>query len=206
MELPHRRTAVLPLTRPALTLAGALAVLLLAGCASKGAIVGHVRMPAERPKDVVVMAWLEDGSPPPPPARRARVVQARGRFEPRVLVVEAGTTVEFQNQDRVFHKVFSVTPRARFTLAAHRPGEVRQSAFAQAGVVQVYCEFHPKEELYVVVVPGRWHARPAADGAFAFSDLRRGTYMLRAWHPALGAVTQRIEVPSRHPAVLKFPR
>lgn len=191
---------------PALALAAALAPLLLAGCASRGAIVGHVRMPAERPKDVVVMVWQEDGSPPRLPARRARVVQARGRFEPRVLVVEAGTTVEFENQDRIFHKVFSVTPTARFTLAAHRPGEVRESAFTRAGAVQVYCELHPRELLHVVVVPGRWHARPAADGAFAFSRLPRGNYLLRAWHPAFGAVTQRIEVPSRHPAVLAFHR
>ena len=206
MELPHRRTAVLPLTRPALTLAGALAVLLLAGCASRGAIVGHVRMPANQPKDVVVMAWLEDGSPPPPPTLRARVVQARGRFEPRILVVEAGTTVEFENQDKVFHKVFSVTPEARFTLAPHRTGEVRESAFPRAGVVQVYCEFHPREVLHVVVVPDRWHTRPAPDGAFAFDRLPHGSYMLRAWHPALGVVTQRIEVPAKHPAVLSFAR
>ena len=206
MELPHRRTAAMPATGPGLILAGALAALLLAGCASRGAIVGRVRMPAERPKDVVVMAWLEDGSRPAPPARRARVVQARGRFEPGVLVVEAGTTVEFENRDRVFHKVFSVTPKARFALAPHRPGEVRESAFAKPGVVQVYCELHPREMLHVVVVPDRWHARPAADGAFAFSDLRPGNYMLRAWHPVLGDVTQRIEVPAKRPAVLTFRR
>jgi hypothetical protein len=156
--------------------------------------------------DVVVMAWLEDGTPPPVPVERARDVQARGRFEPRVLVVEAGTTVEFENKDRVFHKVFSVTPTARFALGAYRPGEVRKSAFPHAGVIQVYCELHPKEVLYVVVVPDRWHTRPAGDGAFMFDRLPRGNYLLRAWHPAFGNVTQRIEVPTKHPAFLSFGR
>ncbi len=194
----------MPGARPALGLAFALAATLLAGCASRGALVGRVRMPADRPKDVVVMAWLEDGSPPPAPVLRARVVQAHGRFEPRVLVVEAGTTVEFENRDRVFHKVFSITPAAKFALAASRTGEVRETAFVQAGVIQVYCEFHPKEVLYVVVVPDRWHTRPAADGAFTFDRMPRGSYLLRAWHPAFGEVTRRVEVPNRNPAVLTF--
>ena len=187
-------------------LAIALAGSLFAGCASRGAITGRVRLPREQPKDVVVMAWLEDGTPPPAPVERAHVVQAHGRFEPRVLVVEAGTTVEFENKDRIFHKVFSITPAARFALGAYRPGEVRESAFARAGVIQVYCELHPKEVLYVVVVPDRWHTRPAPDGAFAFDRLPRGSYLLRAWHPAFGNVTQRVEVPAKHPAILSFNR
>jgi hypothetical protein len=82
---------------------------LLPGCSSRGKLVGRV-LPEDRAKDVVVMAWQEDGTPPPTPVERARVLHAKGRFEPRVLVVEAGTTVEFENRDKVFHKVFSVSP------------------------------------------------------------------------------------------------
>lgn len=199
--------------RPSRTRAARLAALVLAaaslalgGCAGRGAITGRVRMPHDRPKDVVVMAWLEDGSPPPMPLERARVVQAAGRFEPRVLVVEAGTTVEFENRDRVFHRPFSVSPTTRFTLGPTRPGEIRTSSFARAGVVEVFCELHPREVLYVVVVPGRWHARPAPDGAFAFERLPRGSYLLRAWHPARGQVTRRVEVPLKSPALLTFER
>lgn len=206
METPRRRRPATKGARPALGLAFALAATLLAGCASRGTLEGRVRLPADRAKDVVVMAWLEDGSPPPGPVLRARVVQARGRFEPRVLVVEAGTIVEFENQDRVFHKVFSITPAAKFALGAYRTGEVRESSFGRAGVIQVYCELHPKEVLYVIVVPDRWHTRPAPDGAFAFDRMPHGSYMLRAWHPAFGNVTQRVEVPVKRPAVLTFDR
>jgi plastocyanin len=176
---------------------------LLSGCASRGAIVGRVR-PATN--DVVIMAWPEDGKEPVPPGTPARVVQTRGRFEPHVLVVQQGTRVEFENQDRVYHNAFSVTPRTRFDLGRYRPGQVRESSFDHAGVVQVFCELHPKESLYVVVVPDRWHTRPRADGAFTLAGLPRGSYMLRAWHPAYGNVTRRVDVPAKQPAFLTFSR
>jgi|SRR5688500_16003779 len=188
-------------------LALGLVVSLLGGCAHRGNLVGRVRTPPERTKDVVVMAWREDGSPPPTPVERARVVHLKGRFEPRVLVVEAGTTVEFENKDKIFHKVFSVSPKAKFTLGAYRPGEIRAAtAFTDPGVVQVWCELHSRESLYVVVVPDRWHMRPAANGAFAFDRMPHGRYMLRAWHPSLGQVTRRVDVPSDRPTVLSFDR
>ena len=188
-------------------LALVLVASLVGGCASNGKLVGKVRIPEDRAKDVVVMAWQEDGTPPSTPVERARVVQAKGRFEPRVLVVEAGTKVDFRNDDKVFHKPFSVSPQSKFALGAYRPGEVRTAdSFARPGVVQVWCELHPRESLYVVVVPGRWHMRPASDGTFAFDHMPRGSYMLRAWHPAYGNVTRRVEVPSDRPASLSFVR
>jgi plastocyanin len=176
---------------------------LVAGCAGRGRIVGRV---APSNRDVVIMAWPEDGKDPVPPGTPARVVQTRGRFEPHVLVVQQGTVVEFENRDRVFHNAFSVTPATRFDLGRYRPGQVRQSSFDQAGVVRVFCELHPQESLYVVVVPDRWHTRPGADGGFTLADLPRGSYLLRAWHPRLGDVTQRVDVPAREPAILRFKR
>ena len=188
-------------------LALVLVAALVGGCAGKSKLVGKVRMPEDRAKDIVIMAWQEDGTPPPTPVERAQVVQVKGRFEPRVLVVEAGATVEFKNEDKVFHKPFSVTPQARFALGAYRPGEIRTAdKFAKPGVIQVWCELHPRESLYVVVVPTRWHTRPAPDGAFAFDRMPRGSYMLRAWHPVFGNVTRRVEVPSERPAYLSFER
>ena len=176
---------------------------LVSGCAGRGAIVGRVAPPN---RDVVIMAWPEDGKNPIPPGTPARVVQTRGRFEPHVLVVQQGTVVEFENRDRVFHNAFSITPATRFDLGRYRPGQVRRSTFDHAGVVQVFCELHSKESLYVVVVPDRWHTRPAPDGAFLLDDMPRGSYLLRAWHPRLGDVTQRVDVPAREPAVLRFKR
>lgn len=184
----------------------AVAAALLGGCSSRSKLVGRVGLPEDRAKEAVVMAWPENAAPPAPSAGRARVLHEKGRFEPAVLVVEAGAKVEFENQDRVFHKVFSVTPQARFTLGPYRPGETRVTAFEKSGVVQVWCELHPHESLYVVVVPGRWHTRPGKDGGFAFDGLPHGRYMVRAWHPKHGMVTRRIEVPTDDPMLLSFDR
>lgn len=179
----------------------AIAAAALGGCASRGTIVGKVR-PAS--PDVVVMAWPVNGKPPRAPADTARVVQARGRFEPRVLVVQAGATVRFENRDRTFHNAFSVTPGNRFDLGPYRPGQSRQSDLDHAGVLKVFCELHPKEIMTIVVVPDRWHTRPVADGTFVLTRLPHGEYMLRAWHPTRGQVTTRVAVPSSTPALLTF--
>ena len=181
----------------AIAIAGAL----LGGCASRGSIVGRVR-PAS--PDVVVMAWRVDGGTPRAPRDTAHVVQARGRFEPRLLVIQAGTTVEFANRDRVYHNAFSVAPGTKFDLGRYRPGQARRSSFETAGAFQVFCELHPKESLFIVVVPDRWHTRPIADGTFILSSVPRGDYMLRAWHPTRGQVTTRVAVPMSTPALLRF--
>jgi plastocyanin len=179
----------------------AIAASLLGGCASRGSIVGRVR-PAS--PDVVVMAWRVDGRTPKAPTDTARVVQAHGRFEPRMLVIQSGTTVEFANRDRVYHNAFSIAPGTKFDLGRYRPGQARRSSFDQAGAFQVFCELHPKESLYIVVVPDRWHTRPIADGTFILSSVPRGEYMLRAWHPTRGQVTTQVVVPMREPALLRL--
>jgi plastocyanin len=179
----------------------AIAAALLGGCASRGSIAGRVR-PAS--PDMVVMAWRVDGRTPNAPTDIARVVQTRGQFEPRMLVIQSGTTVEFENRDRVFHNPFSVAPGSKFNLGRYRPGQARRSSFDQVGAFQVFCELHPKESLYIVVAPDRWHARPDADGTFMLSSVPSGEYMLRLWHPTRGQVTTKVVVPMREPALLRL--
>ena len=182
----------------ALAIAGAV----LGGCAGRSTITGRVR-PAS--PDVVIMAWPVDGKPAATPRDTARVVQVKGRFEPRVLVVQTGTPIAFENRDKTWHNAFCVVPGGRFDLGRYRKGQVRQTTLGKPGVYQVFCEMHPKESLYVVVVPDRWHTTPADDGSFSLAQMPRGEYVLRAWHPVRGQVTKKIAVPTRDPALLRLP-
>src|SRR5262245_48177229 len=47
--------------------------------------------------------WLEDRAALPQAPRKAVMDQRNLTFEPRVLALRVGTTVEFPNNDRVFH-------------------------------------------------------------------------------------------------------
>lgn len=204
---------------PRAILATLIAGSLLGGCAGTGAIQGRVRLPRETKSvakrsapaadkslttEAVILAWRESDEKPEPSAERVRVFQSGGRFMPRLIVVPPGTTIEFENKDRVYHNAFSVTPRARFDVGRYAPGQVREATFAREGVVHVFCELHPKEVIYVVVAPDRWHTQPAANGSFTFPKVPRGTYLVRAWHPALGDVTKRVTVEPKKTAKLSF--
>src|SRR4030095_8450528 len=92
---------------------------------------GTVRSGARPQPDSVV--WLEDGLALPP-VKSSRIVldQRNTTFSPRVLAVRVGTTVDFPNNDRVFHNVFSFHNGKRFDLALYPIGTPRHGTFDNA--------------------------------------------------------------------------
>jgi plastocyanin len=132
----------------------------------------------------------------PPPAERPELEQRRQAFAPRVLAVQAGTVVEFPNRDPVYHNVFSVSPAKRFDLGKYPKGQSRRLKFDKPGLVNVFCDIHSDMAAYVFVLPHHVFARPAAaTGRFALPDVPAGTYVVKAWHPDRGELTQSVQVP-----------
>ena len=127
---------------------------------------------------------------------RPRLDQRSETFEPHVLPIVAGTTVDFPNQDPIFHNVFSVSPVKRFDLGKYPRGHSKQVTFRKAGLVQVFCDIHPSMACFILVLPNRAFARPKDDGSFALPKLPAGTYTVKAWHPDFGEQTRTVKVPS----------
>ncbi len=125
------------------------------------------------------------------------IQQARIQFVPRVLPVMVGTTVRFHNQDRVYHHPFSVSPAKRFDLDLYAPGESRSVTFDRVGVVNLYCEIHPRMAGFVVVLPHGGYTQPDAAGAFTLPKLPGGIYTIHVWHPTRGEKTWNVEIPQR---------
>ena len=125
----------------------------------------------------------------------ARMGQAFGVFIPRTLFVAAGTTVEFENQDRVYHNAFSVSPVRRFDLHKYAPRESRRVTFDRPGAVQVFCDIDPNETGFIFVTPNHAFARPEANGDFTLPKLPKGKYKVRVWHPRFGSISKDVDVP-----------
>jgi plastocyanin len=126
----------------------------------------------------------------PPPKKRAELKQQKLQFEPRVLAVQAGTTVRFPNVDSVFHNVFSYSSAKRFDLGRYAKGEFRDEVFATAGIVRVYCEIHSHMRGYIVVVPNSFFAVTDAEGMFTISNIPAGSHRLVLWRE--GAKVQHV--------------
>lgn len=112
-----------------------------------------------------------------------RIDQRGLRFNPHVLAVPVGATVEFANSDRVLHNIF-VPPldTEGFDLGTWPQGETRRHRFDEPGVYVILCNVHPDMEAFVVVVATPYFARTGVDGAFTIENVPPGTYTLHAWH------------------------
>jgi plastocyanin len=118
------------------------------------------------------------------PARGTATMKQEGKqFQPAVLIVQKGTTVQFPNLDAFFHNVFSVTPDNSFDLGSYRQGETKGVTMSKPGVVNVYCNMHPQMVGHILVVPNGNYVRAGKDGFFRLSNVPTGHHRIVAWAP-----------------------
>lgn len=134
--------------------------------------------------------WLTplDAPLPSSPAAgslHAVVEQRNEEFNPYVLAVRTGTTVEFPNHDEVQHHVYSLSRPAQFEIPLHSGNTHETETFDKPGLVPVGCNIHDWMICYVVVIDGPWFGQSTADGAVRLTDVPAGRYRLEGWHPRL---------------------
>jgi len=104
-------------------------------------------------------------------------------FSPHVLAVRVGTVVEFPNDDRVFHNVFSFHDGKRFDLGLYPVGTVRHVAFDRPGLSRIFCNIHPNMTAYVMAIETRYFSVSDQGGHFTIAGVVPGTYPYHAWRP-----------------------
>lgn len=119
-----------------------------------------------------------------PMQRRIRQVQEV--FVPGLVAITRGSTVEFPNDDRFFHNVFSLSRAATFDLGRYPQGETRAHRFPEAGFVKVYCHIHPHMTAVVAVFDHPHFANVDAQGRFVLDKLPPGDLVVAAWHERAG--------------------
>jgi plastocyanin len=145
---------------------------------------------------VVILEAEKDGprlSPKPPVTET--LDQKGARFDPDLVIVPVGSTVEFPNSDPIFHNVFSLSKAQPFDLGYYPQGQRRTVKFNNPGVVQVYCHIHANMYAAIVVTASPWFQKPSPDGSFSFSDVPAGRYRLTAWHKIAGPHKVNVQVP-----------
>lgn len=108
------------------------------------------------------------------------------RFDPRILVVSAGTKVRIPNLDPIYHNAFSLSPGNAFDMGLYRKGASRDVALKNPGIVRVYCNIHPDMAASVVVVDGNAFATVRPDGSFRMSGIPPGRREVHLWSDIAG--------------------
>jgi plastocyanin len=152
------------------------------------------------------VVWLEVAAPQKPSQTQRIVLDQRNlTFSPHVLVVRVGTVVDFPNNDRVFHNVFSFRDGKRFDLGMYPVGTIRQVRFDKPGLSRIFCNIHPQMAAYVLVVDTPYFAAAERDGSFAIEDVPAGTYTYRAWRPGGPTLTGTFASGAGAPLNVKWP-
>ena len=169
---------------------------------------GTGSLPPAGPRDPIaaelrnVVIYLEDEAlrdAKGPPATHASMAQRGERFVPHVLPILVGTTVDFPNQDDVYHNVFSLSSAAApgdrgFDLGRYPKGSSKSWTFDRRGTVQVFCHIHSDMGAFVLVLPNPFFAVPDDDHHFVIDGVPEGDYSVVGWHERATNVVHKIHV------------
>jgi len=166
----------------------ALLCMLAVHCVAQGVTVtGHVTTygsaASASPASVV---WLTPsvktaGDAMPVEPINAVLRQKNKSFEPHLLVVTTGSSVDFPNLDPWFHNVFSLFNGKKFDLGLYEAGTSRTVHFDREGVSYIFCNIHPEMSAVVVVVSSPYYARVSKSGEFSIAGVTPGRYTLHVW-------------------------
>ena len=134
-----------------------------------------------------------------------KVAQHDAMFSPHVLPVEVGTTVEWPNNDDIYHNVFSMSDAKQFDLGLYKgnPPDKRVT-FDKPGRVDVFCSIHENMHCIVLVLENPYFAATDDNGDYKIPNVPAGTYKLKAWHERLPADEKEITVPTNGEVKVNF--
>jgi hypothetical protein len=126
-------------------------------------------------------------------------VSQRGlAYVPHIIVIEQGTTVDFQNDDSVQHNVFwpSVGGNKKdgHNMGTWPKGDKRSFKFDHAGVVPLLCNVHSEMSGFIVVSPTPYFAQTDSAGNFKIDNIPDGKYTVVAWHEGSKPQSKSVDV------------
>ncbi len=121
------------------------------------------------------------------------IITKNKQFTPQAIIVPVGATVDFPNQDPIFHNIFSVSDPNQFDLGLYKGGASESKTFKAPGVVKVFCNVHPQMTATILVVQTPYHMAADKDGNFSFSNVPPGIYEIKAYADE-GQTSQKIEI------------
>lgn len=141
------------------------------------------------PRDLSgVVVWLRSLDPKtaftgdPGPHKRSQMVQKNKSFQPHILVVPVGSTVDFPNRDPFFHNVFSLFDGRRFDLGLYEAGTTNSVRFDRIGISFLFCNIHPEMSAVVIAVDTSYYSISDRSGRISIPDVPDGTYEVHLWY------------------------
>src|SRR5208283_2633858 len=124
-----------------------------------------------------------------PPQKQAspipQLVQKDKSFQPSLLVIPAGSKVEFPNKDPFFHNVFSLFDGKRFDLGLYESGSTRFVQFDKPGISFIFCNIHAQMSAVVIALNTPYFATSNGHGEIDIGNVVPGRYQMHVFHPSV---------------------
>jgi plastocyanin len=127
---------------------------------------------------------------------RPRMDQRNETFVPHVLAVVAGTVVDFPNNDKTYHNVFSLSRTKTFDLGRYAAGRSKAVRFDRPGIVRVFCDIHSHMSAFILVFAHRYFAVTDEEGRYRLENVPPGTYTVVAWNESAAQESRGVTVPA----------
>jgi plastocyanin len=131
-----------------------------------------------------VVAFYDGKTPASNPNAAGKIVQKNKMFNPKITVVQTGTSINFPNEDSFRHHVYSFSPAKKFELKLYSGVPTNPVQFDQAGLVTLGCNIHDSMLGYIYIVDTPFFAKTDDKGR-ALLKLNEGQYTYQVWLPGV---------------------
>lgn len=116
-------------------------------------------------------------------------------FQPHILPVVVGTTVNFVNSDDVQHNVFTPSPAGDFfNLGTWPRGQSKAYTFTKMGKVELLCNVHHEMHGFILVLQNPFFAVTDREGSYRIENVPPGSYQLKVWNEHGSAPAKPVQV------------
>lgn len=141
-----------------------------------------------------------------PPAEFAKLDQQGCVYEPHVLGLMVGQTLEISNSDTVNHNIHAVAKvNQEWNVTEPPRAEKRTERFEKEEILfPVTCGVHPWMRSYLAVVSHPFFSVTGDDGSYSLKGVPPGTYTVEAVHEKYGKKEMQIVINARESKDLDF--
>ena len=126
--------------------------------------------------------------------KKRTIDQRNVKFIPTVVAIVAGETVDFPNNDKAWHNVYSKGGANDFDLGLYASGKTRSKKFDNPGVSRILCNAHPSMEAFVVVKDHPFFSTTDSRGNYEIKNVPLGKVRVEIWHPNLDVRSDTVEI------------
>lgn len=154
----------------------------------------HSGMASPHRSQAVVYLIPEEKTAVKPILPNPKIEQRDLQFQPRVLPVTVGTSVDFPNSDPVFHNVFSYSRAKTFDLGRYREGRSESVEFDKPGLIKVFCEIHNSMQAFVLVLDTPYFTVSNESRGYMLDSIPAGNYELVVWQEGVPETRKSIHI------------